>query len=348
MNIGFIYYNFYPITGGASVHGFHLAKELSGLGHSLYKLNGESDPFTTKMKNPVWGLIWILLKCDILYVRMDFFINFRNCISLIGILFGKKVVVELNSPSDELHLFGKSEAYIKNADTVMKFILKRVNAIIVISEPIKKYCEQTLGLTNVYLIENGADYFNKNVIAPSEKIRKQITEIRNDFSKIVLWSGSVNQMQNLSLLKNVIIQSKNEIAFVIITGGEGEKSIPIQKENLFFFKDLKREDVMYIMTQSDIGLAFYREYSWSRWGFYNSSLKLYEYLNNGLTAITNINGSDYQNNHKAFIKIDNVDDAIISIEKAVKLNSHQSLRTWNVVAKQTDAIFKLISSSEQR
>ena len=100
MKIGFIYYTFYPVTGGASVHGYNLAKELSKKGYKLYKINGEPDPYTNRLKHPIPGLFWIMANCDLIYIRMDYFLYLRNFVSILTLLSGKKMIVELNNPSD--------------------------------------------------------------------------------------------------------------------------------------------------------------------------------------------------------------------------------------------------------
>jgi hypothetical protein len=338
MKIGFIYYNFYPVTGGPSVHGYHLAKELSNLGYKLFKLNGAPDPHTTKL-NPVTGLFQILKNCDLIYVRMDYFLKIRNLITLIAITAGKKVLVELNSPSDELHLFGKNKRYIQKADRWMKSVLKRVDGVIVVSQPVKEYCEKKLELQNVHVIENGGEVFQPDPETITIGLRDQIMRIKNKFSSIAVWSGSVNRMQDLSLLEEVAKAKSSELALFVLTKEEGAEPPVFESENIFLFSNLTRQEVAYIIASSDIGLAFYDDYSWSRFGYYNSSLKVFEYLNNGLLTITNKPGSAIQALYPNFKVARNVQE-ILTFTENVKQNSPagQNIRTWRHVAEETAQI----------
>ncbi|MCC5905020.1 MAG: hypothetical protein JJU13_02320 [Balneolaceae bacterium] len=343
MKIGFIYYNFYPVTGGPSVHGYHLAKELSQLGYELYKLNGEPDPHTVK-KNPVTGLYYILKECDLIYVRMDYFLKPRNLITLIALAAGKKVIVELNAPSDELHLFGKSENYIRKADQWMKTVLKKVDAVIVVSDPIRQYCEEELELSHVYVVENGGEIFQTEMARIPNELRKKIDSIRQDYSRVAVWSGSVNQMQNFTLLKQVAEQSPDTALIIISNDDKNETTPGFPSGNIFPMFNLKREEVSYVISRSDIGLAFYGDYSWSRWGFYNSSLKVYEYLNNGLLTITNKPGTTVQNSYPNFKVAGNAEEILTFIDNFTYHSPGiQNIRTWKHVAKETSKIIRDIT-----
>ncbi len=339
MKIGYIYYNFYPVTGGPSVHGYHLAKELSQLGHELYKLNGDPDPYTTK-KNPLTGLLFILKECDVIYVRMDYFLKPRNLIPPIALAAGKRVVVELNAPSDELHLFGKSKDYIRKADRWMKSVLEKTDAVIAVSEPIRQYCEEELDLKNVHVVENGGEVFETGFSGISSVLKERIGAIRNSYSRIAVWSGSVNQMQNFTLLKQVAEQSPDTALIVISKKEREEEPAPgFPSGNIFPLQNLDREEVSYVIGCADIGLAFYGDYSWSRWGFYNSSLKVYEYLNNGLLTITNKPGTNIQKSYPNFKVAGNAEEILTFMEN-YKYHSpgKQNIRTWKHVAEETSKI----------
>ena len=343
MKIGFIYYSFYPVTGGASVHGYNLAKELNRLGYELFKINGEADQHTRKLKNPVTGLFWMLRNCDLFYIRMDYFLNLRNLVILPALLFGKKVIVELNSPSDELHLFGKSKKQIRRRDKIMSWLLKKADAVVAVSEPIKQYCEEALGLGNVTVIENGGEVFEEISKQADPQLKEKISTIKKEYKKLVVWSGSLNKMQDLDMLRQFQETIGEKSALLLIIKKENENDeLNFDGDNWVLFNNLSREDVSYIISESDIGLAFYNEYPWSRWGFYNSSLKIYEFLNNGLLTITNTRGTERQRRYSNFKSVDSISQIEQYIQDADELSSNQPKRTWKTVAEETSELIDKI------
>jgi len=347
MKIGFIYYTFYPVTGGASVHGYNLAKELTELGYKLYKINGDPDPYTHLLKNRVAGIFWMLANCDLIYIRMDYFLNFRNLISLLSLISGKKLIVELNNPSDELHLFGRGKTYIRMADRIISKILHRADAVITVSEPLKTYCKEALKLTeNVHVIENGGQIFPDELKGSDEKIKKKILEIKKNYSNIVVWSGSSNSMQDLSDIQTLAKAQEGRSAFILIIHEDREiDAATVVNENLFIFKNLPRNDVKYIIASSDVGLALYNEYPWSRWGFYNSSLKIFEYLNNGLLTISNKSGTPVQQSYPNFVTINSTKEIISVLDRFNKSSFNlENPRTWSDVARETSTIIQQVAN----
>lgn len=345
MKIGFIYYTFFPVTGGASVHGYNLAKELSERGYQLYKINGDPDPYTHRLKNPLSGLFWIMANCDLVYIRMDYFLYLRNFVSILSLLRGKKMIVELNNPSDELHLFGRSDSYIRFVDRVMSKILKRADAVITVSNPLKRYCEEALQLQNVHVIENGGEIFEENPEDVSDEIREKIATIQDTYSKTVVWSGSANNMQDLGKLEAIAESQRGKSAVVLMVKEDRHQNVqlPGSKENLFLFKNLPREDVKYIISNSDIGLALYKKYPWSRWGFYNSSLKIFEYLNNGLLTLTNTEGTEVQQSYSNFRSVQTDEEIITLIDQFDKHTFKAgNARTWADVAEETAQIIEQV------
>ncbi|MEX0770011.1 MAG: glycosyltransferase [Balneolaceae bacterium] len=344
--IGFIYYTFYPVRGGASVHGYNLARELKKLGYDLYKLNGEPDPWTTKLSGSLSGLLWILKNCDVIYVRMDHFITQpRNLIGLISLLIGKKVIVELNNPSDELYLFGRGKRYIRFVDRLYRLFLSRARAVIVVSEPLKTYCKQVLGLQRTYVIENGGEIFDPDSINPSEEIRLKMETIRHRFDSVVVWAGSMNEMQELEWVREFAREAGSDMAVLFIVNDEGgnhRQSGSPEEDNIFIFRNPGRQDVKFLILSADAGLAFYKPYPWSRWGYYNSSLKIYEYLNNGLLTFTNIRGTDSQLHSSFFRNVDSPEQAVEQIRnrRHMKFSAAVGTRTWDQVAQETARVIE--------
>lgn len=356
MKIGYLYYNFYPVSGGASVHGYNLAKELTKQGHTLYKMNGAEDPYTKKYKNRLIGFFKILKDSDLIYLRMDYFFKLRNFSSLFSLIAGKKLIIELNSPSDELYLFGKSLRYIMWIDLLVRFVLKRADAIIVVSEPIKRYCIEALSLDpgKVHIIENGGEVFhpdnglfdvNKHS-QRSKLLENKIKDIKKKYNQIAVWAGSSNKMQDFNRLNEISDIQKDKTAFIIIVKEEKGEELDFRSQNQFLFKNLNRDEVSRIILASDIGLAFYDEYQWSRWGFYNSSLKIFEFLNNNLITLTNIEGTEIQKKYPNYL-VAKDSEAVVKVLNSdlnLKPNSTQ-IRTWENVGKEVSEIIHQVYDS---
>jgi len=356
MKIGYIYYDFYPVKGGASVHGYNLAKELTKLGYKLFKINGEADPFTKKYKSRFTGFFKILKESDVIYLRMDYFFNLRNITSLFSLIAGKKLIIELNSPSDELYLFGKSIRYVLWIDSLVRFVLKRADAVIVVSDPIKKYCIDALSLNpkKVHVIENGGEVFHaddgsmdsREQLQSSKLLDEKIEDIKSKYSQIAVWAGSSNKMQDLQWLNEISSIQKEKTAFIIIMKEEKGEMVDFGNRNQFLFKNLSRSEVSKVILSSDFGLAFYDEYQWSRWGFYNSSLKIFEFLNNNLITVSNMEGTEIQRNYPNFLVAKDSESVLKILNSDLNLKPEKSqIRTWEVVGKEVSEIIQQVYNS---
>lgn len=355
MKIGYIYYDFYPVKGGASVHGYNLAKALTKLGYRLSKINGTDDPYTKKYKNRFTGFFKILKESDVIYLRMDYFFKLRNISSLFALITGKKLIIELNSPSDELYLFGKSIRYVLWIDSLVQFVLKRADAVIVVSEPIKKYCIEALSLNpdKVHVVENGGEVFQlDHGSLESDKqsqraklLDRKIKDIKSKYEQIAVWAGSSNKMQDLHWLNEISALQREKTAFIIIMKEEKGEEIDFGSDNQFVFKNLSRSEVSKVILSSDIGLAFYDDYQWSRWGFYNSSLKIFEFLNNNLLTLSNIDGTDIQKKYPNFLVAKDSETVLNILNSDLHLKPEKSqIRTWDVVGKEVSEIIQQVQN----
>jgi len=356
MKIGYIYYDFYPVKGGASVHGYNLAKELTKLGYKLFKINGSADPFTKKYNSRFTGFFKILKESDVIYLRMDYFFKLRNISSLFSLIAGKKLIIELNSPSDELYLFGKSIRYVLWIDSLVQFVLKRADAVIVVSEPIKKYCIEALSLNpgKVHVIENGGEVFHsdngpvagKKQNQKTNLLDKKIEDIKSKYRQIAVWAGSSNKMQDLKWLNEISAIQKEKTAFIIIMKEEKNEEIEFGSQNQFLFKNLSRSEVSKVILSSDFGLAFYDDYQWSRWGFYNSSLKIFEFLNNNLITLSNIEGTEIQKRYPNFLVAKDSESVLKILNSDLNLKPEKSqIRTWEIVGKEVSEIIQQVYNS---
>lgn len=325
------------MTGGASVHGYNLAKELALRGHRVLKINGQPDNFT-EFHAGLRGFLYTVMLSDIIYVRIDYFIKIRNLIPVIAKLFGKKVVAELNSPSDELLLQGFSKKYMAWMERIWKILIHFPDHVIVVSEPVKSFCVQILNCKSVTVVPNGGEIIDEDELKVGADFKRQFDDIKGKYDKIIIWVGTTNKIQEFdALLKAGMVIDKKYALFVITSGdmefGDGFKN----RDNIFHFSSLERDVIKELLIKSDIGLALFSNYDWCRWGFYISSLKLYEYLCNGLSVITTT--KELRDLHPNIFYLDNITGINDVLEKIDKRSiTVTDNRTWKQVAGEVEQV----------
>jgi len=159
MNIGFLYgQRTYPPRMSGSVHGYQLAKGLTERGHRLFSwYYGQDDsPFITHFRRR--QILRFLRAVDLLYVRINWNMKgtFRHLRRLrLGRL---PVVWELNGLPKELPMsLGRSEEEAREATERLRRMARHVDAAIGVTERIRDYLRDELGIAESYCIPNGSD-----------------------------------------------------------------------------------------------------------------------------------------------------------------------------------------------
>lgn len=331
---------FYPkitlANGGSSIHGYYLLKHLMKLGYIVRTAKNEVIE-----QNKVGGnLIIDIIKSDIIYYRpyFNFFSNFL--LKILSIF--KKVVVELNGPPDELLIKGKSKAEVEIVDKRLKSSLKNVAHVIVVSDVLAEYCRKILFIENISTINNGGEVLRCDPNKISGFIKKDIESIKAKYKKIVIWSGTHYPWQGYEYIKQLVLSEKTaSFAFIIISDDYDVLKELQNLPNVFLYSGLSRDDIAYLITNSDIGCALYGDFSRTRTGFYNSPLKFHEYLVNGLGIIAS--PYDYFVKYKnGNVLLSHEIEEMISFINNFDLKVSYSQRTWETVAKETANIFESI------
>ncbi|MDP4265920.1 MAG: hypothetical protein Q8880_00620 [Bacteroidota bacterium] len=341
--IAFFYPKFFPVTGGASVHGYYLAKGLHNKGYEIITFQNQKDDFTFKASKNIISLIYKILISDLVYVRFIYF-GKTNYIPLIAKLLRKKTIVEFNSPSDELLMLGRNKNEVIKNDKKLKSLISYADTVIAISENMKNYCINELKCKNVVIVENGGEKIDISKLNVPDSIIEAVNKIKSSFIKTVIWSGTNTSWQGIDIIENIITKTNKNTAFILICNDISliEKYKNIQ--NVFIFSDLSRDSVSYLTINSNIGLALYGDYSWSRYGFYGSSLKYFDYLINGLYVVATPLGHIKKDNFNNLIPGNNPDEIINFIDNFVANQmpdtSKNHYRSWEDVVDETDKIIK--------
>ena len=245
-----------PSIGGAStIHKLELVRNLSRSGHKIHCITSEDvkidevrfHSFKHKKKGGFWRLSYqlrhaiMLLKLikthrfDILYTR-------NISIGILGYVTrkkGTKLVFEMNgiSPFElkqnqlkEKELFIKSKmkniraAWLKYIEL---FFAKRADAIIAVTEEIKKYLvHHGIDADKIWVIENGA---NTELFRPI-KDKENLNELKNALSiindeNVITYAGGFNPWQGIEYLIRaapLIIKEIPKTKFLIVGGDKDQ------------------------------------------------------------------------------------------------------------------------------
>lgn len=347
MRILFLYPNFYPVTGGGTVHGYYLAKELHELGHDIIVYNKQDDGFTkyfNKM-NPI-SFIRNIFDADVVYIRVSTW-GIANFFVPVAKIFGKKVVAEVNAPSDELLLQGCSFFKYFLSKLFLKNQLRFASAVITVSNEVSDFLS-SINIASKVII-NGGEKFNihksMKVIDQDLVFVDRLYNFRNRFDKIVLWSGNNYSWQGTKILNYLVSnESFSNFGFIFITN-DYQMFNEIKPDNVFVLNNPSRDLMAHVFEISSIGLAPYDLSVLCRWGFYNSPLKIFEYLANNLVVLTNVKNSQINEELSNVIYFEGL-DCLKSILTEIKLEDYNfsTYRSWADVAKETNEVITRLTS----
>lgn len=344
--IAFLYPEFHPITGGSSVHGYHLYDGLLKLGFKINRASWVDDGRSRRYNPRALGVLSCLRASKLAYIRISIGGKSEKLPNLAKRL-GKKVVVELNGPSDELFARGKvQQSDLPKIDQRLAKALRKADAIVTVSPLMKTYCEDYLQLKNVHVVKNGGAKINTSKLKPEDYLVDLVEQAELNNQKILLWSGTDYPWQGLKKVQNLFNLAGNDFHFVII-GNEANKFPEGYSERLSQMHSLDRASIDYLISKAHGGLVYYGDYSWNRLkDSHQSSLKFYEYLINGLQTVASPLGYWKDSSYPNLLVSDDPSKALEFLSKPKNIVEDEAIyRTWNDVALETAAVFEKVMNS---
>jgi len=358
LKIGFFYVPYYPLSTGRSVHGFKLMEALKKRGHWILSCLGDGNPDCINFERTKWGAVKLAKESDVLYIRIagrpvHSFLEKSTLLKLIR-PFSLPVVWEVNAPVEELKASFPSgaerDALIRSENRKRKILAKLVNAGIGVSEVLKDYIQEFLGIKKAYYIPNGSDphlFESKNLKETS------LTHLKDKFK--VCWMGNAeNPWQGIELVLEVASRMQHidpDIIFIVLTGNSLWK-FPVLK-NLFVLKEVPYSDFPHYLVSIDVCLCLYKEYNWIEYGFYGSSLKLFDYMAAGKPVVASNMGQistiikDGVNGLLVGNNVETIVEKILELKRdsekgrRLGINARKdviSFYNWDRVAEQTEAV----------
>ena len=325
MKIGFFYPRYYPVTASASVHGYQIAQELVNRGHTLLSCTNDENPDCVRYPATKIGTYRLMKDADVLYIRLASYFEHVSMWKLVR-PFSLPVIWEINAPLEERYAFGDEENLlpkIKRLNRKRRFYAKFVDASVCVSRVIRDYSEDFLKIKKSVYVSNGSDpHHFSNEVAPAS-----CTVEWRDYFKVV-WAGNpAMPWQAMDLMVDVckkIERKRDDILFVFICSERKKFSFPPLK-NIRVIYDVNYIDMPKYLVAADVCMCLYKDYAWSKYGFYQSSLKLFDYMAAGKTVIASDMGQlseVIKNGLNGFILPNSVD---LIAEKIIHLAGQKEL-----------------------
>jgi glycosyltransferase involved in cell wall biosynthesis len=359
MKIGYVYdMHAYPTKGGNHRHAFELIDGFCERGHTVKVFD---DPTMPKVRSFEKSELKLFLSdIDVLYIRIDGrSVKAQTSCELVMSQCPASVPIvwEINAPANESLAFswlgGKTDSRVEPLwkrlkrfihaskklpaiffeERTRKRLASNVDAAICVSSALVNYAKNGLGIAQSICMPNGGP------LIPREEIElRRKSSIKNEFT--VFYSGSaIYPWQGLDLLVSVaqLAQAENlPIRFVLAVNQAADLNYP---SNLTILEGLGRDQILNEICTSDLCVSIHPEYPWSKWGFHNSPMKLFEYMGCATASLVSDHGqmNDLIDDGKNGYLTSNEPSAILKKIIEIKNNGDERARVG-------DAGYELIQS----
>jgi glycosyltransferase involved in cell wall biosynthesis len=286
MKVGFLHkVNTTPPQSGGSVHTYQVSQYLAQHGYELLALDNElGSQFAHRFPRSWGGLRSLIQAADVLYFRIDGKSGWELSSIVPGLIQSNKPVIwEINATLEELQVLPTPIRLRDRFGSILRSrSAYRANAALCVSAPLVKYARD-MGIDSVSLTPNGSDpeMFNPRLRDPSV-----FPGLENHFR--VVWAGSTSyswhdfktMLDCAAYLKTV----DPEIGFAVVGTCPNLPHIEIP-DNVVFYPPVPYLDVPKYFAAADLGLCLYKSITWSRYGFFFSPLKLFDYAASGVPVL---------------------------------------------------------------
>lgn len=286
MKIGFLHkVNTTPPRSGGSVHTYQVSQYLSQKGYELLALDNEQgSQFSQRFPRSWAGLQALIQAADLLYFRIDGKAGWEMATLVPGLISPQKPVVwEINATLEELKVLPTPMRLRDRFGSVLRSLsARRANAALCVSAPLVKYAEE-LGIQSVTLTPNGSD---PTMFNPNLRDASVFPGLENHFR--VVWAGSTSyswhDFKTMLACAAHLQTIDPEIGFAVV-GNRPDLPDTEIPDNVVFYPPVPYLDVPKYFAAADVGLCLYREIDWSRYGFFFSPLKLFDYAASGVPVL---------------------------------------------------------------
>jgi glycosyltransferase involved in cell wall biosynthesis len=307
MNVGYVYgFNSYPPRDGGTIHVYNLVRELSALGCTVHTLGDDDNPLCTAYPRTDGGVRRFLEGIELLCMRIDRRMLHTDAVRrrVLSEFTSGPIVWEINAPAEEalsryshapsgavplgtasLRAWGSKRLAgwrIAREEACRRNYASLVAAAICVSTAMGPYASGALGIQRCVVIPNGSD---PELFAPDKSDDPPFKGYDDHFK--VIYSGDFRwPWQGFDLIQRLAARARadgRKVLFVVLNNSPAPSVA--SRANVLVFDRVPYRDVPRYLAASDACLCLYRDFTWSRYGFYLSPLKLYDYMAAGRPVI---------------------------------------------------------------
>lgn len=187
----------------------------------------------------------------------------------------KPIIWEINATLEELKVLPTPMRWRDRLGSVLRFLSsRRANAALCVSAPLVEYAK-ALGIDSVTLTPNGSD---PKMFQPNLRDPGVFPGLENHFR--VVWAGSTSyswhDFKTMLACAAYLKKVDSEIGFAVVGNRPDLPDLEIP-DNVVFYPSVPYLEVPKYFAAADAGLCLYRAITWSRYGFFFSPLKLFDY-----------------------------------------------------------------------
>jgi glycosyltransferase involved in cell wall biosynthesis len=337
MNIAYFHQDVWPLTEGSSVQSYLIYSSLIKRGHSVFTSKHCPFPNAKIGYQNLRDFVAFVRRMDVCLMIIDGQYRQYEWLSLLMRVLGCRVIWYINAPSEEVLRFNWIHRWqywlMKWCRRISAF---GVNQAICVSEPVKKWVKGNLLIKRITIVGNGCDINHFFVQKHRETLLPFIA--KNVF--VVMWHGDGRwPWQGVDVIYQVacaMAKLDKKVAFILLTK---DMWVWPKKtyENLMIIPSVGWDQLPYYLSRADVGLVLYNDQFDGL--FYNSSMKLLDYLGMGKPVIaSNMGAISKIINHgvNGYLTNNNVDEIcrhIITLKESTQLRVDMGTKAREKVVK---------------
>ncbi len=346
--------------GGGSVHFRQLSRALVKRGHevAVFRDDAASDGHQTFPRSRI-GALQAALWTDAFYCRVAAHHKRPGVLprSLRMLRRIKRIPLawEMNAPLGEVCISkGRAASEVGTLESAAREAARHVDVTFCVSGEMVRYARETIGLTNVIYAPNGADCqrFSPHVVPVRDpRIDPKLPAIFWMGAGHFPWEGDRIIVELARRLQAASVESQ------FIMAGDRRADLQNLPPNVVQLGRVPHEDIGRYVAVADVCLCVYDLTAYGDGGFYNSPVKLYEYMAAGKPIVaTDVGEISRTLTHKVDGLLvgeclDQMQSAVVSLLRDPELRQRfgraarqkaESFYNWDRVAEQTEQAIQVV------